>query len=57
MQLLFEVFKMSINSNRYLVRDDSGKELRKQSEPTNEEDKDSIRLHIRRVDSANPGSA
>ena len=57
MQLFFEVFRMSKKSNRYRVRDDSGKELRKRSEPTNEEDKHSIRLHFRRVDSAGPGSA
>ena len=57
MQLLFEVFKMSINSNRYRIRDDSGKELRKWIEPTSKNDKNSIRLRFRRVDSAGPGSA
>ena len=48
---------MSIKSNRYHVRDYSGKELRKRIEPTNEEGKYSIRLHFRQVDSAGPGSA
>ncbi len=48
---------MSKKSNRYRVSNDSGKELRKRSEPTNEEDKHSIRFHFLRVYSADPGSA